>query len=543
MAVRFGVRIVPLAIALLALPRLSVPEASANCTIDCVGTACNCSGTGACDINTLQDLDPGSVVDCSGRDITIGGTGGEIRVEDGFFTLRARNVTINDSHVIRIMRNSSSGPPIGMSMELTGYLSVIGLINADSPGGGASIRIDAVGDITFVSNGYGIRASGTSPDSPGGRIFLSGEDVDVADPIQAKASDNGVAGGGEVVIQATGDISVSGDINVLGRRAPAGSIVLSAGEAISTAQALKAEGNGVDADGGTVELTGTTVSIGALVTAQGGVGATGGDSRGGGVVINAGSGGVSVGADINATGGELGAGLDGGAIVIDSVGDVSIASGKKLLTRSENGGGDGGDVQLTSRRRLLLDGATIDARGHSAGANQGTGATVELEACALKIASGSLIDVRGYSGGFVSMVGRESLAVNGVVDARPTSGDAGSIGMHYRLPGTCEGSPPDPPRGCELVCGPLGRCSNDPARNCTTNAHCTIGCQTGQCQKKCRHDGTTACTLNSDCKPCGTENECLNNPDLVGADFMGLPYDIAGNRNLERCDPEGEEEE
>jgi hypothetical protein len=543
MAVRFGVRIVSLGIALFATPWvMSVPEASASCDINCVGTACNCSGTGLCDVNQNQTVPPGGVVDCSGRDIVFGGGAGGITITDGTFMLRANNVTINNSHTIRIDRSSATGPPIGMAMELTGSLTVAGMINADAPGGGASVKVAASQDITFSVGGFAIRASGQSSNSPGGRVYLSGRNVSIAGPVNAKASDNGVAPGGQVTVFATGDVGVSADINVLGRNAPAGTIMLSADGNISTSQALKAEGNGVGADGGLVELTATTIVLGALVTSQGGVGATGGTSQGGAVVVNAGTGGATINANVNATGGELGAGLDGGAIVVDSIGNVTVASGVQLLTRSENNGGDGGDVHVSSRGWLSLNGATIDARGHSAGTNQGTGAAVELEACGLKIASGSLIDARGYNGGAVSLIGREALIVKGAVDARPTSGAAGSIDMFYRLAGTCSGSPPDPPRGCEVQCGPFGKCTNDPNRSCSTNSNCTIGCQTGQCVKKCRHDSSVQCAVNGDCQPCGATNQCAANPDLVGADFKGLAYDIVGDRNLDPCDPEGEGE-
>lgn len=484
MSVRPLPRFVWCLLAALALAALA-PRRTAACTITCnPATVCTCSvPSGVCTITTHETEVAHAVVDCTGRDIVI--AGGSIQTTNGPLTVKAHNVTINGGSFIKAERTSGSAA-YGVTLRLTGFLNVDGWIDAKGVGGGGTVDIEAAGPIQLLpGGGHGITAEGTTASAPGGAVTITstGSTVVIDDPIDARASTNGVAPGGRVAISApsttAGAITISAPIDVLGRSAVGGSIILSTPRTLAVQDLLKAEGHGVEGDGGQILLTGGTVNVTDDLSAQGGVGALGGHSGGGSVRITGGAGGVSLNADVDVTGGGAGAGLDGGAIVVDSAGPVSVAAGVTLVTKSQNEGGDGGEVTLTSEGALDVY-TTIDARGHSAGGNQGTGAHVRLAACNVTVHPSATIDVSGYHGGEVVLTGYETLAVNAMSSVLATNapgGDAGSIVLAHRVDGTCS---VDQTVGCAVAQCVSGFCTNNAAAPCTSDLTCT-GCPSGTC--------------------------------------------------------------
>jgi filamentous hemagglutinin len=480
---------------------------AADCTIDCAGTQCVCSGTDPlCEIVTRELVPPGAVIDCAGRNVVVRGTVGLIDVLDGTFTLRAHDLTVATGRFLRARRSKTGTAPVGMILDLTGRLDVQGYLDVDARRGGGDISIETGGDLSISrsgSAGYGVFANGESEDAPGGTVHLvSGGNVVIAEPIMARAH-SGVASGGNVDVTAAGNITVTGTINVLGRNAPGGTITLTAQGDITLGEWLRADGWGTTGDGGEIHLAATRVVVGAPISAQGGLNVSGGDSHGGGLAIDAGTGGVVIRADLLMHGGADGAGLDGGAIAVDSEGPLTVANGVRLSTRSGTGGGNGGDIRLFSLGRMTVNGAVFDARGHAEGA--GAGAAVALEACAVTIGSGAVIDARGFDGGTVRLVGREALTIAGTIDVTPSGGTAGSIDLVHRLAGACTGDP-------------------------------AIGCEPGECLPtgRCRHDGAVGCAADADCNPCGSQL-CRDNPNLTGARFRGAAAELEENHNLESC--------
>jgi hypothetical protein len=529
-------------LAAVVLLGIGASSASASCTVQCDPQDpldCTCSGAGLCEITTGQEVDPGAVIDCGGRDVHIKGGNGRIEVDNGILTLRARDLRIETQRSIQAHRDQA-GVPFGMRVELTGRLEVFGFLEAKSDYGGGSITVQADGDMVVgtPTGGDGINANATAPSSPGGRIVLaSGGSVVIEDPVVADGSSLDIGEGGEISITAAGDITVGNRLSVYGHDADGGTITLtSQNGSIAVQDTIKAEGAGQEGNGGGVYLRAEQITVAALLSAQGGLGVGGASSTGGTVRLEAGGGGVVLNDDVNVTGGEAGSGLDGGAFVVESAGPVTIGNGVEVLTKSDANGGDGGDVLVAAGGALAVGDATIDARGHWGGGGQGSGARIELSGCNVSIATGALIDARGYNGGSVAIAGRETLTVGAAstVDVSATAGEPGSIVLAYRFPGTCGGDPLD---GCEVgECMSPGSCSNDPQKPCTSNANCTTGCGSGQCRKICSNDAHQSCTVNADCTGCASGGCTGTNPLTSGAVFLPAAPELEENRNLEPCE-------
>jgi hypothetical protein len=443
--------------ALLQAPLVAVEAIATTCT-DLCG-----SGSGECVISTNEIVAAGSVIDCGTRDMRIDGPNGFIEVVGGFVTIRAHNLVVTDANGARHIeaKAGSSGGPFGIIAELSGSLEVSGYLLAKDNLGGGRIQIDAQGDINVLSNafaGKGIRAHGTQGGAPGGQITLSsGGTITLDDEVMAESGTPGSAPGGRIEIGAAGDVIINEFISVNGR-SQAGTIQIEAGDLIEVNDVLKAEGLGAEGDGGTIHLAATQVIVDAALSAQGGVGASGGKSAGGQVRIDAGDTGVAINAGINVTSGETGSGSDAGGIVIDSTGPVAIA-GVELETKADANGGDGGNIAISAGGNLsVATNAVLDARGHTAGG--GSGATISLYGCATTVAAGADLLAGGAIGGTIEVTGRESMTLTSGATLDAGGSDPGDIVLMARLTGTC---------------------SNDPTRECKVNADCTIGCQNGTC--------------------------------------------------------------
>lgn len=539
-----------------------------------------CPGTGNCTITSAAVVTPGSVVDCSGRNITVSGYG-EIDVTDGLVTLKANNLTIGGGRPITAYR-TQPGVPFGMVIQVTGTLDMPGRLVASSDWGGGSISVDAAGDVLMTpAAGIAIEANGTSTDAPGGTIEInSGRHVLIQESVSARGANNAnsVATGGTVSITAAGNITISALIDVYGREADAGRISLTAlgtvdvsGNPLANPDTvlcsdpnrtgkietqpngqLMAEGGYYEGNGGNIELFAREIVIGAAVSAQGGRFVTGGLSEGGSVLLEAGRCGIQINNDINVTSGEGGAGVSGGSIAAFAqgydydanglptakAGDITVAANKVLTTKSDANGGDGGDIVLRAARSLSIgNNALLDARGN----DPGRGAAVTLDACDVTINSGAQVDVRGYDGGAIHLVGRRTLVVATSATARfkatgttASGGTDGSVNLEYARLGRCS---TDITVACEVsTCPSPLLCSNLPTRTCTIDTDCNNGCETGICSKLCSNLPTRPCTSDATCTGCAT-GSCLVNPDTGGTttQFSPAPPMYERNISLETC--------
>ncbi len=450
-----------------------------------LATTCQdvCPGSGTCTIAVGRTVTPGSDLDCSGRDIVLANPLGSLEVNDGLFTLRAANLTIEATRHITAT-SGASGLPFGLGLVLSGTFDATGFLRANSGTRGGTISVKAVGDI-FVRHAegetLGIRAVGETADDPGGRVRLtSGGAVLIEDEILAE--NQGVSGngaGGEIVIRASGDITVNARLSVHGR-GTGGAIALTTGGNIDVNEPVVADGGGPSGNGGGIEMAAARIVLNDALIAKGGLGASGGQAAGGSVELQAGAFGITINSGIDVTGGAGG----GGSITAESEDDLTVSTGVTLASQSTLNGGNGGSIALHAEDQLTIgQSVTIDASGQTASGGEGSGADIDLDACAVSIPASVTIDASGFHGGTVILAGRQSLTVGATVDASGTDSD-GEIELAYR-----------------------GTCSNVPTRTCGTNAECTVGCSTGQCSQ----------------------------PNTTGAIFIPTPPELNNDRSLVPC--------
>lgn len=442
-----------------------------------------CPGSGPCEITTQIDVDPESLIDCSGRDVRIKDPLGRLAVVDGPFTLRAHDLRVDVSH-----RIEATGFESGFRLELTGQLDLFGQLRADHDDGDGRVEVEAAGDILIhpsPSGGKGIVVSATASEADGGEVNLrSGGSVLVESPIHADGHVTGgsVSGGGRINITAVGDITIGTKVSADGRETDAGSIDLRAGGNLvvnpATSGGLLAEGYKSDGTGGEihVEVDGA-VTLGDRVSVRGGKNGGDGTAGGGSVVIESGCGGVAINADIDARGGELGSGLEGGAIAVRTLGALSVASGVLLQASSIDNGGDGGAVMLVGGGATTIGAnAVIDAKGDTGGVDEeGRGATVQIEGCTVDLAPGVVVDATGFEGGEVVVAARNLPPAGSV--PQPLIVDTGSLVSVAGSTPTEDGSVELVARGTRLGC-----CDNQQGcAACTLDLHCTVGCNAGDC--------------------------------------------------------------
>jgi hypothetical protein len=475
-------------------------------------TSCSdlCGTSSPCSVTTCQAIAPGAVLDCSDRTVRIEGTNGRLEVEDGQFTLKAIDLVIpSTSRYIEATR-PQSGQPFGFRLELSGKLDLSGYLKANDAEGGGEITVVAAGDILIHdgTGNKGVQADATSPNYSGGRIELvAGGNMTLADEVRADAGGFGASVGGEIHARAGGSLAVTDTVSVHGNgtasvEGQGGVINLAADGALAVTAFLLAEGGGPGGNGGEIHLSGDSITltrVGTLpatadLSAQGGVGYFGGQAQGGVVHLEAGDTGVVINTDtyVDVTAGDGGEEQNAGGVTVHSTGPITLATGVRLIAKSDQAGGDGGNIELRTPTTLTIGaGATLDVRGRTATGGEGVGADITLAACDLGIAAGVSLLASGYEGGVITLVGRDTLTVAGTADANGTDTDAeadGFVTLRYRHPGTC---------------------SNDATRGCSQNVDCTVGCNTGTC--------------------------VLNNPNTQGATFVPGPARLRHDRQLARC--------
>ncbi len=493
------------------------PQASAAGTLACGPTLCPSSTPPACTVTGTKDIPPGSDIDCTGRDVVVQ-SGAKIKVSDGFFKLIAATLDVQGSYatsqgVIEAVDTVAAGDIGGFEIETTGTVGTVtigGSLQANSAGGGGTITVDAVGNISIPDNGNnGVEANGTGGGgAAGGRIVLSSDSsITIQDPIQANSASAAV--GGQIDIDAGTSVTIqfSGcSVTAEGNQADAGEIRINAGTDLTIAAVvvLTADGHGEGGNGGSISLTAQNkVSLSAPTSARGGKGMAGAEAYGGTLLIESGCGGVDILGNLDLRAGESGGGLDVGSLMVETLGDLTIGTGILIDTHAVGYGGNGGSVELVSGKKLLMNSnSKIDARGHINSNGEGVGGGVTIHGCKLETAAGATVDASGKEGGQIVLQAAEddapanvtSMKVNktSVFDSRgSTSAQDGTIWVAV---------------GRESLSG-LCATSGLP---CTLDADCTTGCTPQNC------DGV--------------------NPDTgdVLTQFKSTP-DISEDRNLAGC--------
>jgi hypothetical protein len=278
--------------------------------------------------------DSGSVIDVGGRDLLIS-EGATLSVSGGDLTLRSGRLTIQSRAAVRAQGSASvAGGTIDVS---AGFISVTGRVEASgSPGG--SITIESTGELVVTGV---VDVSSRSRAEDGGSISLSAASITLSGPVTADGGREGT--GGDIDISATGSVLISRNVEATG--ADGGIILVAAGAngggnlTVTSSGRILAEAQADDGSGGDIELSadGDGVIFGHIAM-NGLISAPGGGNGGGGCI------------NVSAAGNILG--VERGA--------QYAASGGRLA-------GDGGEVSFTTFVGRLETLATVAAVGHNDG--------------------------------------------------------------------------------------------------------------------------------------------------------------------------------
>jgi hypothetical protein len=311
---------------------------------------------------TEWDLGDRALVLATGRTITV--------QTFGSFSVHAAQITLAANAKINAKGTGGAGGTVsldglnGVTLEAGSQIDVA----ANSFGGIVSLGSD-LGAV--VMNGA-LKAHGNG----GGFAIIFGETGVTIGGAGIDCS-GGVDGGGSIEAISSGDIVVSGKLNVDGEGF-GGDINLDAGGSIATQGdgLIDLRGRGDAGSGGVVLLTaGGSATVGAGIDGYGSSGEFG-DGDGGEVEVSGEDGDVALNAKIDLRGG----GNDGygGVLTVDAGGAAQI-TGQVLAVGKANGQGLGGEIDISAGTTLGLAGS-IDARGGVVGgfiiASAGGAATV-----------------------------------------------------------------------------------------------------------------------------------------------------------------------
>ena len=289
----------------------------------------------------------------------------------------------------------------------------------------------AGGTVQFIAGGNivvdgELRANGTNADAPGGVV-----DLDARGDLTVTGSVNISGGlaeiGGSLTFGADGSIVIAGAVDTSGG-SDGGGIDVTAIGSLSTTSPLDARGRAAGSFGGEVFIdVGGSVTIGGKIFAQGVGAIVEGGGTGGSVEITAGAN-LELDEVIDVSGGAP----DGDAGFADFLADVDIIQKRQVFAVGGGTGGTGGIVTYDAGRLLSLE-ALNDVSGSDTGGDlTGTGRG-ELHVTADINANG---DGVGGSGGSIALDGRVAgvaqvsgnITIDGTLRARGDSA-GGSISL------------------------------------------------------------------------------------------------------------------
>jgi hypothetical protein len=370
----------------------------------------------SCVVASTVTVVPGSIIDCGTRDVQV--TGGDLVVHDGRFELRAGTVAVSSGHGI-VADCPQATARQGFTLRTTGTVEIgtSGRLRANCDEGGGTMIIEAGGNVTI--GGLGVEANGTAIDAPGGSVQIWSKGtvsvVGTNSHVDAKATGtNGTAAGGAVeikgasisisetvtvsgvghpssggiVLRASGDIAVDGELQATGTNNGNGGDVTieSSHGAVTWSKQINVRGVGSASTGGTLHVSAERIDGQNDVTASGG-------TDGGGIVLETRSDTLTVGTgpttpELNADGGNGGT---GGEIKVLSTGNNVRLYGRARCT-DQSSGGDGGTIEVAGVSVTAYANSLLNADGAA-----GHGGTIRVEARDTMTLSGTLHAVDGMA--------------------------------------------------------------------------------------------------------------------------------------------------
>ncbi|MDD3446020.1 MAG: filamentous hemagglutinin N-terminal domain-containing protein, partial [Zavarzinia sp.] len=284
-------------------------------------------------VATTSDIDDGAFMAGGGRFDTPTDNPSATVVNQG-------TITVADHGIAALV-----GPTVENDGVIAARLGTVALGSAET------FTVDLAGDglISFDTGQPVARDAGTPQVSNAGTIAAAGGTV--------------ILSAGQAAAVVDKAIDMTGVVTATAISAEGGVIVLSGGEGeVSVDGTLDVSGTGAGTSGGTIEVTGKTVSLGATASldaggaAGGGTIRVGGGLKGTGTTPRAKTTSVAEGARLDASARDEG---DGGLIVVWS--DEKTTFGGTVLATGGTNGGDGGLIETSSAGMLDFGDFTIDA--------------------------------------------------------------------------------------------------------------------------------------------------------------------------------------
>ena len=314
-----------------------------------------------CVVNTALTLTPGSVIDLGGRALQFG-PAARVVVGAGDVVVKAGPVVLQAG-----ARISGTGGVALTTLEIdsTGAIQ----INATgSTRARIDLSADAIAGSMTLNAQTGITVTGdliadaNTPDGSGGTITLVtvAGDVMVSGSLSVQGGSN--ADGGSIFIQAAGKVDLSQVVDISGGDFGAGELDITAGGDAFVRQDINAAGGGLSGDGGTLSVGagGNITMLGQFNGTASGSSVEGGGS-GGDVELSADQN-ITVSGMIDLTGGFPDG--EGGTFVVDSGGSFTQTQFVNLLGNGIDG--CGGSVDVRAGRDATM--GRLDVSGGSCGA-------------------------------------------------------------------------------------------------------------------------------------------------------------------------------
>jgi hypothetical protein len=179
--------------------------------------------------------------------------------------------------------------------------------------------------------------------------------------------------GGKIVAIAD-VITINGTIDATG--APGGVVMLTSAGSLTVAAPIEVRSRGSESGGGSAELRGVAISI----NSAGRINALGGGDDFGGDIDIAATDTLSIGGNVEASGGE------GGIVSMTAGGALSVAINVLVKADANASGGSGGEITLLAGGVATMDGElSANGRNGSADTGAGDGGTIDVTGSAIAI--------------------------------------------------------------------------------------------------------------------------------------------------------------
>jgi hypothetical protein len=388
--------------------------ASAAITADEANDVCP-SSADPCFIAQTVNVVPGSTLDFGTRTVHLNG-GGQLNIGNGSATLSCGEL-VADAW--------SNGPRIKVkSSGQGGTLEVVA-----RRGCSGDPAVACRGDSECADAGLGICSAGT------GNITISGNVRGEGDPAASVSflAYESFSSTGVINLRNGGSTPNQTDGGNLEITAEAGSVTVS--------KRIELNGGGSARGGDLFIQAGGDIIVGDEIDA------TGGDSGGGTISLAAG-GNISVNSDLRVRA-DLGEGI-GGSISLDASGDITLtgvaATNRTILDADGHASsgefGSGGEVMLSARGKITVnDHVLLRANGVAAGSE---GGVIEITACDLEVQDGAEFQATGEEGGALDLTGADAITVRTysyLAATGQSAGDDGSIRLITRSFGHCANDP------------------------------------------------------------------------------------------------------